>query len=73
MPKTAELMRRHGIENPYEQLKSLTRGKQITRESLAEFIDALELPETVKDQLRALTPGGYTGLAARLARELPSG
>ena len=67
------VMRLHGIENPYEQLKSLTRGKQITRESLAEFIDGLELPETVKDQLRALTPGGYTGLAARLARELPSG
>ncbi|MEE4174179.1 MAG: adenylosuccinate lyase [Xanthomonadales bacterium] len=67
------VMRLHGIENPYEQLKALTRGKQITRESLAEFIDTLTLPDAVKDELRALTPAAYTGVAARLARELPAG
>jgi adenylosuccinate lyase len=66
------VMRLHGIENPYEQLKALTRGKQITRESLAEFIDSLELPKAVRDQLLHLTPAGYTGVAARLARELPA-
>jgi adenylosuccinate lyase len=67
------VMRLHGIENPYEQLKALTRGKQITRDSLAEFIATLDLPEPVKDELRSLTPAAYTGVAARLARDLAKG
>ena len=64
------VMRRHGLANPYEQLKELTRGKTITREAIAAFIDALPLPEAERARLRALTPAGYTGLAATLARRL---
>jgi adenylosuccinate lyase len=65
------VMRRHGLPNPYEQLKALTRGRGITAESMREFIDTLELPAEAKQRLLALTPAGYTGLAERLARELP--
>ena len=64
------VMRRHGLPNPYEQLKALTRGKTITRESLAAFIDTLALPEADKARLRALTPGSYIGKAAELARRI---
>jgi len=64
------VMRRHGLPNPYEQLKELTRGKAITREALAAFIDSLALPEPEKARLRALTPGNYTGKAAELARRI---
>ncbi len=64
------VMRRHGLPNPYEQLKELTRGKAITRETLAAFIDALALPDAEKARLRALTPGNYTGKAAELARRI---
>jgi adenylosuccinate lyase len=64
------VMRLHGIENPYEQLKALTRGKKITRESLADFLSALELPEDVRADLLAMTPAGYTGLAADLVERL---
>jgi adenylosuccinate lyase len=61
-------MRRHGLPEPYEQLKALTRGKGITRESLQAFISGLELPDADKQRLLALTPATYTGLAADLAR-----
>jgi adenylosuccinate lyase len=64
------VMRRHGMANPYEQLKELTRGKAITRETLAAFIGTLALPEADKARLRALTPGSYTGKAAELARRI---
>jgi adenylosuccinate lyase len=64
------VMRRHGLENPYEQLKELTRGRAITRETLASFIDTLALPEGEKTRLRALTPTNYTGKAAELARRI---
>ena len=58
------VMRRYGIEQPYEKLKALTRGQDgITRETLANFIDGLELPANVKDQLKALTPATYLGNA----------
>ena len=64
-------MRRYGVENPYEQLKALTRGKGgITRESLHAFIDALALPEEAKVRLKALTPATYIGKAAELARRV---
>jgi len=65
------VMRRHGLPNPYERLKELTRGKAITRESIAAFIETLELPEAEKQRLRELTPGGYTGMATALAMRLP--
>ncbi|AOH37145.1 adenylosuccinate lyase [Luteimonas sp. JM171] len=64
------VMRRHGLPNPYEQLKALTRGQGITEASMREFIGALELPEGEKQRLLALTPASYTGLAERLAREI---
>jgi adenylosuccinate lyase len=66
------VMRRYGIENPYEQLKALTRGKAITREGLHDFIAGLAIPEAERQRLLALTPRAYTGDAARLARSLPA-
>ena len=64
------VMRRHGLPEPYEQLKALTRGQAITRETMAAFIDGLALPAEDKARLRALTPASYTGLAATLAKRL---
>jgi adenylosuccinate lyase len=64
------VMRRHGLPEPYEQLKALTRGKAVTRETMAQFIDGLALPEGERTRLKALTPGSYTGLAADLARRV---
>ncbi len=64
------VMRRHGLPNPYEQLKALTRGKQVTRESLAAFIDALALPADERARLKAMTPASYTGRAVELARRI---
>ncbi|MBN9429270.1 MAG: adenylosuccinate lyase [Burkholderiales bacterium] len=62
------VMRRYGVENPYEQLKELTRGKAITPAALAAFVDQLQIPDDAKARLKALTPAGYIGLAAELAR-----
>jgi adenylosuccinate lyase len=64
------VMRRHGLPNPYEQLKALTRGQGITRESMRVFIETLALPEPDKQRLLEMTPGSYTGLAEHLARSL---
>ena len=64
------VMRVHGIENPYEQLKTLTRGKAITPEILVEFVEKLEIPADAKQQLLKLTPAAYTGNAAALAQSL---
>ncbi|MEN9317297.1 MAG: adenylosuccinate lyase [Pseudomonadota bacterium] len=64
------VMRRYGVENPYEQLKELTRGKRITAEELAAFVDRLAIPEEAKARLRTMTPGAYTGLAAALAKKI---
>ena len=62
------VMRRYGAANPYERLKELTRGKAITREAIAAFIDTLgEVPAVERERLKALSPGNYTGLAAPLA------
>jgi adenylosuccinate lyase len=64
------VMRRHGIENPYEQLKELTRGKRITAADLQAFIDGLDLPEAVRQELRNLTPADYIGNAAQMAASI---
>jgi adenylosuccinate lyase len=64
------VMRRYGIENPYEQLKELTRGKGISREALREFISGLSIPAQAKERLLAMTPANYLGDAQRLAREI---
>ncbi|MDH5513149.1 MAG: adenylosuccinate lyase [Gammaproteobacteria bacterium] len=65
------VMRRHGVGQAYEKLKALTRGQGgITRESMHAFIRALEIPDSAKKRLLALTPEGYTGNAASQARSL---
>ena len=58
------------LPDPYEQLKALTRGKGIDRDTLREFVDALDLPQDAKARLLDLTPASYTGLAAKLARDI---
>jgi len=65
------VMRRHGIEKPYEKLKDLTRGQRIDAEALAAFINRLEIPETARQELLALSPRDYTGYAELLARSVP--
>jgi len=64
------VMRLYGIENPYEQLKTLTRGKAISAETLSEFVRSLEIPDAAKQRLLELTPAGYTGNAEDMARSL---
>ncbi|UNK57061.1 adenylosuccinate lyase [Pseudoxanthomonas daejeonensis] len=64
------VMRRHGLPNPYEQLKALTRGQGIDAEAMRGFVASLDLPEDARARLQALTPAAYTGLAERLARAL---
>jgi adenylosuccinate lyase len=66
------VMRLYGIENPYEQLKSLTRGKTISAETLLEFIQTLDIPADAKQQLLELTPAGYIGNAAEMAAQMGS-
>src|SRR5881396_1878860 len=63
------VMRRHGLPNPYEQLKALTRGQGIDAEAMRAFIEGLQLPAAAKARLKALTPAAYIGLAEALARE----
>jgi adenylosuccinate lyase len=62
------VMRRHGIANPYEQLKELTRGKAITRDALQAFVRSLAIPPEERERLLAMTPRSYVGQAAALAR-----
>ena len=62
------VMRRYGLPEPYEQLKALTRGQGITRESMRAFIETLALPAQAKQRLLALEPATYIGLADRLAK-----
>jgi len=66
------VMRRYGIEKPYEKLKELTRGKKINQQIMAEFIDTLELPESVKAQLKTVTPANYIGRAIAFVEQLES-
>jgi adenylosuccinate lyase len=68
------VMRRYGAANPYERLKELTRGRTITREAIAAFIDTLvEVPPAERERLKAMTPGSYTGLASTLAQRFEPG
>ncbi|MDB4678598.1 adenylosuccinate lyase [bacterium] len=64
------VMRRYGVDQPYEKLKALTRGKAIDAATLAEFIDGLDVPEEAKVELRQLTPATYLGNAREQARRL---
>ena len=62
------VMRRYGVENPYEKLKDLTRGQRVNKAVMLSFINDLEIPEQAKTQLRLLTPANYIGNAAEQAR-----
>ena len=64
------VMRRYAIENPYEKLKELTRGKGISPEALQAFIDGLDMPAEAKAELRKLTPASYIGNAAAQAKRI---
>jgi adenylosuccinate lyase len=64
------VMRRYGIENPYEQLKELTRGKGISKIALQEFVNGLAIPDSAKATLLAMTPANYIGTAAMLAKKI---
>ena len=63
-------MRRYHIEQPYEKLKALTRGKKINAAVLREFVEQLDLPAAVKEELAALTPARYIGNAAAKAKQI---
>ena len=64
------VMRRHGLPEPYEQLKRYTRGKKVGKEALRAFVQSLDLPEKEKKRLLALTPADYVGDALEQARSL---
>ena len=64
------VMRRYGIPEPYEKLKALTRGQAITADTLGEFIETLDLPDTVKRELKELSPRTYIGNAALQAKAI---
>ena len=64
------VMRRYGVDKPYEKLKALTRGQKVNREIMLQFIDTLEIPEEGKEALRKLTPANYIGRAVEFANEI---
>jgi adenylosuccinate lyase len=64
------VMRRYGVDQPYEKLKELTRGKGISAASLQEFIGTLDIPQQAKDELARLTPAAYIGNADKQARSI---
>lgn len=64
------VMRRYGIEKPYEKLKNLTRGNRVDKAAIHDFIDGLNLPDAVKAQLKTLNPENYTGNASSQASDL---
>jgi adenylosuccinate lyase len=64
------VMRRYGVDQPYERLKALTRGQRIGPEALAAFIDTLEIPDAAKAQLKALSPATYLGNAVSQAKAI---
>ena len=64
------VMRRYGIENPYEKLKALTRGQTVDKDTLREFIGTLDIPDAEKQRLLELTPDTYIGIAEQQARDV---
>ncbi len=64
------VMRRHGIDKPYEKLKALTRGQRLDADAMRAFIDTLDIPESARETLRRLTPASYVGNAAEQARKI---
>lgn len=66
------VMRRYNIEKPYEKLKELTRGKDMSPELIRDFVQNLDIPQAAKDELMALSPAAYTGNAAQQASKIGS-
>ena len=64
------VMRRYGIEEPYEKLKALTRGNAMDQVTIQAFIDTLKIPEDAKSELKKLTPDTYLGSAAKQAKDI---
>ena len=64
------IMRRYGVDEPYEKLKALTRGQTITAEILSEFVETLDIPETAKASIRQMTPANYIGNAVEQAKAI---
>jgi adenylosuccinate lyase len=64
------VMRRYGIENPYEKLKALTRGQEINQQLIQEFVADLDIPTEAKEHLMQLTPSSYIGIANKLADKI---
>ncbi len=64
------LMRKYGIDEPYEKLKKLTRGESLDRTRVEAILAQLELPEEAQDQIRSLTPGNYIGEAEKLVKKI---
>jgi adenylosuccinate lyase len=56
------ILRRENYPAPYEALKKLTRGNEINQASIAQFIDELEVSDSVKNEMRKITPHNYTGI-----------
>jgi adenylosuccinate lyase len=71
--RAASLAGTPGMENPYERLKDLTRGKKVDEDALRDFVESLGLPDDVTTRLADLTPATYTGLASRLVSLLDKG
>jgi adenylosuccinate lyase len=67
------VMRRYGVDRPYEKLKELTRGRDMSREVIQEFISGLDIPEQAREALLAITPETYTGNAASQAGAIQQG
>lgn len=65
-----QVMRKYGLQNPYEQLKEITRGQKITKQIIKDFIATLQLPADVKAELMKLEPKDYIGNAGVIARQL---
>ena len=64
------VMRRYGIEQPYEKLKALTRGQKINAATIREFVESLDMPEAARNELIALTPASYIGNATEQAKNV---
>ncbi|MBC8379995.1 MAG: adenylosuccinate lyase [SAR92 clade bacterium] len=64
------VMRRYGIEEPYEKLKALTRGNVMDQATIQAFIDTLEIPQEAKTALKAMTPASYIGNAVQQAKDI---
>ncbi|MBU2964398.1 adenylosuccinate lyase [Amphritea sp. 2_MG-2023] len=64
------VMRRYGIEEPYEKLKALTRGQDMNKATILAFVDTLDMPQAAKDELKQLTPHSYIGNAVDQAKAI---